>query len=146
MRPMPRLLLVALLLVFVGVSTASPASSAVSGREKKMFQRINKARANHGKPPLKLSAEISKMARNHSKKMAAEGQVFHSCLTCKFQGWNWSALGENVGKGKTIGKVHQAFMKSPGHRANILSTKYKKVGIGIVEAKGWLWVTEIFYG
>jgi uncharacterized protein YkwD len=145
MSLLPRVLVVALLCVFVGVSTAAPAS-AVSGREKKMFHRINKARANHGKPPLKLSAQISKMARKHSKKMAANSYIFHSCLQCKFQSWNWHALAENVAKGKTIGKVQKAFMKSSGHRANILSTKYKKVGVGIVEAKGWLWVTEIFYG
>ena len=130
--------------LFLG-SVASPAA-AVSAREKKLFHKINVARKNHGRKALDLSAKISTMARNHSEKMAKQGKVFHSCLTCKFQGWNWSALAENVGTGPSVRAVHKKFMNSPGHRANILGSKYQKVGVGIVRRKGKLWVTEIFYG
>jgi hypothetical protein len=75
-----------------------------------------------------------------------KGYIYHSCLTCKFQGWNWHALGENVATGPGVKAVHKKFMKSSGHRANILSSKYDKVGVGIVVRKGKLWVTELFYG
>jgi uncharacterized protein YkwD len=112
--------------------------------EKKLFMKINNARANHEKSQLQLSLKISNKAENHSKAMASSGSVYHSCLQCKFQGWNWSALAENVAKAKTVAKVHQAFMQSSAHRANILGP-YKRVGVGVVWRKGWLWVTEIFY-
>ena len=128
------------------LGTMAPPAAAVSPREKKLFHKINNARKNHGRKPLDLSAKISKMARNHSEKMAKQGKLSHSCLTCKFKGWNWHALGENVATGPGVKAVHKKFMKSPAHRANILSTQYDKVGVGIVKSKGKLWVTEIFYG
>jgi uncharacterized protein YkwD len=130
--------------LFLG-TVASPAA-AVSPREKKLFHKINAARNNHNRKHLDLAPRISKMARNHSEKMAQKGKIFHSCLSCKFKGWNWSALAENVGTGPSVGAVHKKFMRSPGHRSNILGTQYDKVGVGIVQRKGKLWVTEIFYG
>jgi uncharacterized protein YkwD len=130
--------------LFLG--TVAPAAAKVSAREKKLFNKINNARQNHGRKPLDLGPRISKMARNHSEKMANQGYLSHSCLACKFKGWNWDALAENVATGPGVKAVHKKFMKSPGHRANILGTQYHKVGVGIVERKGKLWVTEIFYG
>jgi uncharacterized protein YkwD len=130
--------------LFLG--TMTPTAAAVSPREKKLFHKINTARKNHGLKTLDLSAKISKMARNHSEKMAKQGKLFHSCLSCKFQGWNWHALAENVATGPGVKAVHKKLMKSPSHRANILGSQYHKVGVGIVKRKGKLWVTEIFYG
>jgi uncharacterized protein YkwD len=128
------------------LGTMAPPAAAVSAREKKLFHKINNARQNHGRKSLDLSAKISKMARNHSEKMAKQGYLSHSCLSCKFKGWNWHALAENVATGPGVKAVHKKFMKSSGHRTNILGTQYHKVGVGIVKRKGKLWVTEIFYG
>jgi uncharacterized protein YkwD len=128
------------------LGTVAPAAATVSAREKKLFNKINNARQNHGRKPLDLGPRISKMARNHSEKMANQGYLSHSCLTCKFKGWNWDALAENVATGPGVKAVHKKFMNSPGHRANILGTQYHKVGVGIVERGGKLWVTEIFFG
>ena len=128
-------------------AAAQPASAyRLTNREKRLFMLIKKARAKHGKPPLQLSLKISAKAHRHSKDMSQRGYIYHSCLTCKFAGWNWHALAENITKAKTVSGAHQKFMKSAGHRQHILSTLYKRVGVGIVDAKGWLWVTEIFYG
>jgi uncharacterized protein YkwD len=141
-----RVFVVALAALLLLGTAAPPASASLSNREKKLFIKINKARQNHGKKPLDLSLKISKKARNHSENMAQKGYIYHSCLTCKFKGWNWHALGENVATGPGVKAVHKKFMRSPGHRANILGSQYDKVGVGIVWAKGKLWVTEIFYG
>jgi uncharacterized protein YkwD len=145
----PRWLLRVLAMVLAAgllLGTMAPPAVAVSAREKKLFHKINNARQNHGRKTFDLSAKISKMARNHSEKMAKQGKLSHSCLSCKFQGWNWHALAENVATGPGVKAVHKKFMNSPAHRANILGTQYHKVGVGIVERKGKLWVTEIFYG
>ena len=40
--------------------------------------------------------------------------------------------------------VHPALMASSGHRANILNTGYNAVGIGVVEEKGKIYVTQDF--
>ena len=37
-------------------------------------------------------------------------------------------------------------MHSPEHRYNMLHASYRRAGVGVVSARGWLWVTVIFYG
>ena len=37
-------------------------------------------------------------------------------------------------------------MGSGGHRANILNPRFRRIGIGVVKARGSVWVTTIFYG
>jgi uncharacterized protein YkwD len=53
-------------------------------------------------------------------------------------------IGENIAYNASVRRVHRAFMRSPGHRANILNPHIRRVGVGIVERAGQLWVTEIF--
>jgi hypothetical protein len=58
---------------------------------------------------------------------------------------NWQAVGENVGRGGDVPSLHQAFMNSPSHRANILDRDFTEVGVGTyVDGNGILWVTEVF--
>jgi uncharacterized protein YkwD len=143
---MIRLILVTATALALVAATSQPSPAGVTGREHNLYVKIDRARDNHGKPHIALNHDISKMARNHSKKMANQHQLSHSCLPCKFQGWNWHALAENVVKAKTVAKAHKSLMQSPGHRANILGSQYRKVGVGVVQSGGWLWVTEMFYG
>jgi hypothetical protein len=53
-------------------------------------------------------------------------------------------VGENVGYGPDALAVHVAFMRSPGHRANILDRDYSEVGVGAVVRGGRVWVAEVF--
>jgi uncharacterized protein YkwD len=143
-KPVARILAL-LVAAFLAFGTAAPSSAReLSTRERKLVIKINNARQNHGKAKLNVSRKISNKARAHSKAMANHNSVYHSCLQCKFHGWNWSQLAENVAKARTVAKAHKALMKSSSHRANILGP-YKRVGVGVVWRKGWLWVTEIFY-
>jgi len=58
----------------------------------------------------------------------------------------WTSIGENVGYGSSVDQVHQSFMGSSGHRANILKASYSHVGIGVVASGGTAWVTLDFVG
>lgn len=52
----------------------------------------------------------------------------------KASGYNYIYAGENLAKGfQTAEGVHQAWMASPTHKANILSGNYKDIGIAVVE-------------
>ena len=51
---------------------------------------------------------------------------------------------ENVARTEFVEDVHPALMGSSGHRANILNTSYNAVGIGVVEDKGRIYVTQDF--
>ena len=56
-------------------------------------------------------------------------------------GW----VGENVAFGFRNGKsAVKAWMRSPGHRANILSANYHLMGIAAVNRDGVWWVAQVF--
>jgi len=135
------------LLVTVAVAAGSALVSAapapaVTTREAAMLTKINNARAAHGLRPLILSGDLSTLARSHSRQMASSARLFHmtsfSSICC------WSAIAENVGTGDSVRTVHQAFLRSSAHRSNILDSRMRQVGVGVVSSGGTLWVTEIF--
>ena len=143
-RLLPSLLtLVATLAVAAGAALVGAApASAVTTREAAMLAKINNTRAAHGLRPLTLSGELSTLARSHSRQMASSSTLFHtasfSSICC------WSAIAENVGTGDSVRTVHRAFLRSSPHRSNILDTRMRQVGVGIVASGGRIWVTEIF--
>jgi uncharacterized protein YkwD len=64
------------------------------------------------------------------------------------KGIDWSTWGENVGiTTGSVSDLQQAFMQSPGHRANILNQRFRRVALGTYrDDDGYLWVTVFFYG
>lgn len=42
--------------------------------------------------------------------------------------------------------LERAWMKSPGHRKNIINSKFKKVGIGVHQRGKYFYATQLFYG
>ncbi len=140
----------ALLLVLLAEGLAANRASASSGsheRRSRMLSLTNHDREKRDKASLTLNAALSRYAERHSRKMAAQGHLFHSTdLAARLKGLDWSMGGENVGVGPTLGGLESAFMKSAPHRKNILRKAFDHVAIGVVRAKGSLWVTVIFYG
>jgi len=75
--------------------------------------------------------------------MRERGTIFHNPNLAAATS-DWLGLGENVGVGASVGSLHEAFMRSPGHRDNILGD-YNYVGVGVAEGSdNLLWVTVIF--
>merc|ERR1719456_31965 len=57
-------------------------------------------------------------------------------------GYAWHGGGENVAwNQRSAEQVMSAWMNSPGHRANILNSGFKNIGIGLSD--GWYW-TQVF--
>jgi uncharacterized protein YkwD len=56
----------------------------------------------------------------------------------------WNVLGENVGVGGSVASLHKAFMSSPSHRANVLSSTFIHFGVGTKRAGDRMWVTVVF--
>lgn len=97
---------------------------------------VNKERAKEGKKPLVEDALLTKYALAWSKQMSDENKLYHSDLS--FAG---NARGENVASGYTsAAAVVTGWMNSPGHRTNIMSSGFTKMGIGRV---GNYW-TQVF--
>lgn len=99
---------------------------------------INAERAMAGCAPLVLNAQLSTAAQGHSEDMAARDYFSHTSLDgtspaerVTRAGYNWSMMGENIAAGQiTVAEVMNSWMKSEGHRANILNCGYSEVGIG----------------
>lgn len=107
---------------------------------------LNRVRARHGLPQLRLSPKLSRAARRHSRDMVRHRYFQHNSRDGRSpftrmratryvpRGASWT-LGENIGWGsgplaQPIALV-RAWMHSPPHRANILSRRFRDVGIGI---------------
>ncbi len=141
----PRALLVTplcALAVLVGVGVASPALAApaappMTKAEKKVLSLANAERAKKGCKPLKGNNRLALAARRHSKDMAVNHYFSHDSqdgtspwTRIKRAGYK-NPGAENIAYGYPSAQaVMKAWMKSPGHRANILNCKLKAMGTG----------------
>jgi uncharacterized protein YkwD len=136
-----------LAVTLAAVSGPVPAQATAEERAQ-MLSWINQARKSHGAKPLDATWDLWRVARNHSLDMSEDGDLYHSSnLSQKLSFTNWSTYGENVGVGMKVRDLYEAFMRSDGHRRNILDRDFHKVGIGFArDGNGVVWVTMIFYG
>lgn len=121
------------------------AAGADSATESEFLAKINAERSANGLGALSMDGGLQAHARNHTQDMMDANQIFHS-TSAELQaaaGSGWSKLGENVGRGGSVSSLHQAFMNSSGHRANILGD-YNYAGIGTGTKDGVLYVTVVF--
>ena len=139
-----------ILAVVVAVLLAGTSSSVLADdlpRRNKMFRILNQTRRTHGRPVLRLNATVSHRAWLHSRYMVQRNTLFHTRqLYAAVRAYRPSAWGENVGMAGVVTRVRTLWMRSGGHRAILLDPRYRRVGVGIVQARGGVWVTAIFYG
>ena len=134
-----------LFVVVLITGVSSPVQAA--GLRGKMLQMVNTIRVHHDLRPLRDNADLSHDARHHSRKMAKQQRLFHSTdLASRVSFYDATSWGENVAKAGTLRRVRDLWMRSPDHRQNILTRSFDHAGVGVVLARGWLWVTFEFYG
>jgi uncharacterized YkwD family protein len=123
---------------------------ATNAFEQKVVQLVNIERQKVGHDPLANNLLLGKGARAKAVNMRDKGYFGHTSPTygSPFKmmstfGVKYSRAGENIAAGyKTPESVVAGWMKSAGHRANILSTRYGKIGIGYAQGGklGSYWV------
>lgn len=60
-------------------------------------------------------------------------------------GYAYDGASENIAHHATVEKAQAAFLSSPGHRKNVMSSAYTKVGLGVaIDAQGYVYLTQIF--
>jgi uncharacterized protein YkwD len=148
-RPRHRLaaLVAALALTTSGltaVATAPTASAAsTSSAEQQFSSLLNASRRQYGRASLSRRSDLDAVARAWARSMASRNKLSHNPqLTRQVRGWRY--VGENVGVGPSSSTLHQALMKSPGHRANILDRDFTQSGIGVAYGRGRMWVVQVF--
>lgn len=108
--------------------------------EEQMLTLINAERMKQRLRALVADPEVLPVARAHSIDMFARGYFSHQTPEglmpsdrVKRSKVRYLIMGENLALGQTLSICHRGLMNSPGHRANILSTAYSRVAIGIVD-------------
>lgn len=108
--------------------------------EKVMFNLVNQERVMQDIKPLEFNSRLRDIARSHSADMFKRGYFSHYSpedLTVADralkEGVDFLVIGENLAYAPGVESAHRGLMNSEGHRANILSTDYKKIGLGIMD-------------
>lgn len=108
--------------------------------EAKMLELLNKERVANGLNPLAPDPELTTVARRHSADMFARGYFAHDTPEGHDPFWrmrqdnvSFLTAGENLALAPTVQVAHNGLMNSPGHRANILTKGFGRVGIGIMD-------------
>lgn len=138
-------MLIAALAIFTMVVGPVPAVAAVDpgNAEAQFIDLINSERTSRGLNALSVDPELTAGARMQAAAIRDAGRLFHNPdLGSVTSGWSW--IGENVGYGYDVSNLHQAFMNSSGHRANILRSGATHVGLGVVVDGSTVWVAEVF--
>jgi uncharacterized protein YkwD len=142
-----RLSLLVLVVAVLVAGMPSPADAGNVARRDTTLRLLNQTRRNHGLPVFRLNVNLSQYAWRHSKRMAERNRCYHTAnLYDVVRTYSPSTWGENVGAAGTLRRIRTLWMGSGGHRANILNPRFRRIGIGVVKARGFLWVTTIFYG
>lgn len=106
-----------------------------------IIKLTNQERAASGLNTLNVDSRLSAAALAKANNMLEEQYWDHfgpngetPWQFIRAQGYNYIYAGENLAKGfQTAEGVHEAWMASPTHAANIMSPNYKDIGVAVVE-------------
>ena len=133
MRRLVVVIVLGLLSLAAPVVGASPAAAADTGSlESDFVARINSLRASKGLGRLAVDGELTAIGRRWAGKMADAGKISHNGNFPSEVQADWVKLGENVGAGRDVAGLMDAFIRSPKHYANLVDGDYTRIGVGVV--------------
>jgi uncharacterized protein YkwD len=130
----PSLFLLCLAVAAIAAPSAAPRGFALTRGESALARAINVARIQRGVPPLRLDARLVRAARANSARMLRTGQFSHDDFMRRFRRFRvgGSYFGENLAWGTGLLSAREAvqmWLASPGHRENLLSRRFRRIGI-----------------
>ena len=137
----------------IGVAApAEAATASFSTLQTQVVSLSNKERVKAGCKSLRVNADLLWAARGHSKYMATTGRFSHigtarSSFIARAKAAGYSAArSENIAWGyRSAAEVVNAWMKSPGHRRNLLDCGARTFAVGVVfSANGTPYYTQDF--
>lgn len=143
--------LLAVLLFLVAASAAQAQTPPRNESERELFELLNHERVANGLPELKWDDALFKAARQHALFMLNLNILEHQLpdepgleerITAA--GARFTNIAENIAFGKDPATIHNGWMRSPGHRANILSPRVTSVGIAAVRGTAGLFAVQDF--
>ena len=132
---------------------AMPSSPKARGTvaEQYLFSAANAEREQRGLPPLKWDETLHRAAQRHAGEMAARESISHQypgeldlAGRGHISGAKFTVISENVAEAWNAPTIHDAWMHSPDHRANLLDPRVNSVGISVVRRGEQLYAVEDF--
>ncbi len=130
-------------------TTKRPGEASIDAMAASTVCLLNKQRARRGLRKLRLDSRLSRAARSHTVDMVRRNYFSHVSRsgsdivdrlsrTGYMRGARAWTVGENLAWGSgtrsTPSEIMEAWMRSPGHKANILQRRFREIGIGVVFA------------
>jgi uncharacterized protein YkwD len=117
--------------------------------ERWIFDQVNEEREERGLAPLEWDEQLAQDARSWSESMAGEVGLEHDDLEEVFDDTEgFGSLGENISQSTApvpAGRIHVGWMRSEGHRANVLAEEFDRLGVGVLCGDdGQTWATQRF--
>jgi uncharacterized protein YkwD len=137
----------------IAAALATPAAARTQHRSvvlntlsRGVLTQVNAVRRSHGLAPLHISAALTAAAAQHSREMAADGYFAHESMdgsafdkrliryypAAHVRYWS---VGENLvwsAPTLTPAQALNLWMHSPEHRANLLTSRWREIGISAV--------------
>ncbi len=137
--------------ILVSGLLAVGAAGAQTVSEQYLLQAANADRAAHGVGPVAIDEHLVLAARLHAYEMAKRGTISHQfdgeadlAARAGASGAHFSLITENVAEASNSALIHDLWMHSAGHRANLLDPAVTVVGIAVVQSHGQLYAVEDF--
>lgn len=111
-----------------------------SASEQYMFKLVNKERIARGLKETIFDNQLADIGRKHCTDMFARGYFSHYTPEgfspfdrMDEAGIIYKSAGENLALSPNTDIAMQGLMNSPGHKANILSVNFGRIGIGVID-------------
>lgn len=118
--------------------------TSMSSMAAQVVAETNMERAKAGLAPLSVDADLSAAACTRAKEIVSK--FSHTRPNGQNAlGISSKAFGENIAKGQqSVGKVMAAWMSSSGHKANILRSSYRSIGVCAYQVNGIMYWVQLF--
>jgi uncharacterized protein YkwD len=103
-----------------GAKSADEEENDLLAIEANIISYTNRERARYGLPPMQVCPELMDSARRHCAWMARSRRLVHTS----------QPVAENIATGQSSSnEVVRDWMRSSGHRANILNAGHRRIGV-----------------
>ena len=143
----------------VGAQSATPSAddsksnsdAPATVAEQYLLAAANQERAARGLQPLRRDPQLTQAAAQHARAMAEHGTISHQfpgeqdlAARAGEAGAHFSLVTENVAEAPNSAEIHDLWMHSEHHRANLLDPSIDSAGISVIARGEELFAVEDF--
>ena len=127
------------------VTRSSPSAESL------LLNQANQDRAARGLAPVAADPLLTQAALFHARQMVEHNDISHGFAgepdlseRGSTAGVHFSLITENVAEAQSADVIHELWMHSPDHRANLLDPEVNAVGIAVIDHDGAAFAVEDF--